>query len=1175
MITEASEGEYHEVQYREDEIESTKKALLVQGECNSVFLRGKGGVGKSAIAEALAQEIQEKNTGVPWLDNYRMLKLNVASFENAVMQNPEELNDLISWIEQKPTILFIDEFHRLSKKYLQGGSVLDGFYDHIKEAMGRGKLRVMAACTDKEYEMFVSYDEALSSRFTNIDVKELSVEETIDILIEAMPRVQAKANKEIQDEQKHIEILEEACEAAARLTDRAMPYQAHVRKDLVVLAKACSHVSTSETMTINQLSVQKRNLSRELKRLKRARNTNNKSMQERAIRRIKCHLKKYLDAKNKIETGFSLKVSSEDVIEVLRSEGVPENVLREKQTEKVKGLKSFLEENLKGQPQVTGPVCKTIANNYVNKRRNKPIGTFFLAGPSGTGKTEIARLLAQYIYDSHEPEDNIIRVSGAQLLSRTQVIGSPPGYVGYDESQDSLAGKIKKKPYSVVLIDEADKIHPELLRTIFLDVMDNGEFLMANGEVVDCRNCIFLFTSNMCLESGDHLLPPHKFLSELDQRVKQRLSDDGRHPEALGRYDDVLVYNYLRGKDVRDIARLKLSKLAKDWKKNKRINMKFGLETEDDSKEPTDTSHIDKVHIEDKLFQFICPDLLAMQTDILGNFYWLEKDDKDVWLKSVEPSGFERKLFKTRDRVKINIEENITGLHIITNGKSMLKWCIVSTKESGVSFFDPLGRKKKYIECAADEMHAFEDKLYLLDKTTKKILVVDEKGKVLEENEISLENMEDSPECFTISKDSSGTLQLYVINRKEDEEERDSLHIFNLEGENQDPTILTLPEIEEDEAFAYKPDLISVYPNGHMLLLDEDGIYANLVCINTQGEILESSKEIDQAEEINHLFIGQDGTCFVQGKFSQTDGSKKALLISLTYEEVEAIVNKVYVEGYQIETGVRSMESFIARQISDVLTELYENPDAIDSLTEGDEIRFFITEDGQLNYELKKGTYTDIGNKMESENEEESKILHTLDNAVTEGEVTFEDLAILLGEMPEGITSTETFRMREDIEFEPDTSLEAPTNDPEILEEEYVDSILDKINEWFEEVAAEGELDDLEDYILALVNYACTANLNAACRQGYGKKTISKTKYQDIPQKKETEKQLALQIADGKKAEYEKKNITLHLKKEIEEEGNPVLLLKAEFDSAQLSCNSSSFSTAHPGRTKISRCVEF
>ena len=563
----AHEGKLDPVVGRDKEIALIIQTLSRRKKNNPVLI-GEAGVGKTVIVEHLAQCIAEANVPETLL-NKRLLSLDMgeivagASMRGEFEERLKQVRDAV--IEAKgQVILFIDELHTVVGAGSNAGGIdAPGM---LKTALAQGSLQVIGADTLDEYHKYIEADKALERRFHSILVREPNVEETIQVLQGIIPRYE-------QHHQIHYE--QKALEAAARLseryiTDRHLPDKA---VDLIDEAGSRRHIRIiSIPSNVRKLEQQYQKLQHDKSEAFNQENFENATKLQMESLEVEEQLKAER-SKWELERGkVDSLVTDEDIAEVVSNwTGIPVVRMVESEAKKLTLMEDNLHKRIIGQDDAVHAVADAIRRNRAGiGSALRPIGSFLFLGPTGVGKTELARALAAYLLDD---ETRIVTLDMSEYMERHEVskmIGAPPGYIGYGEG-GQLTEKVRHNPYTVVLLDEVEKAHPDVFNML-LQILENGQLTDAQGHTVSFRNTILIGTSNL----GTEALSPDKrnigfIRSETPdyREAKHLVMHEVKRffkPEFLNRLDDIIVFHYLEEEQVMQIARLFVDELIQNMK---------------------------------------------------------------------------------------------------------------------------------------------------------------------------------------------------------------------------------------------------------------------------------------------------------------------------------------------------------------------------------------------------------------------------------------------------------------------------------------------------------------------------------------------------------------------------------------------------------------------------------
>ena len=558
----AKQGKIDPVIGREKEIERVIQILSRRNK-NNPCLIGEPGVGKTAIAEGLALKIV--NGEVPeMLANKTIYSLDLTSmvagtkyrgdFEERTKKAMDEVKD------NKDVILFIDEIHNI-----MGAGAAEGAVDAaniLKPSLARGEIQVIGATTISEYRKNIEKDAALERRFQPVTVGEPTEEETVEIL---------KGLRDKYEAHHKVKITDDAINSAVKLSSRYINDRFLPDKAIDLIDEAASVVRLNAYTLPQNL----KDMEEEIKRLNAEKQdaVNNQKFEEAAKIRDKANeLKKLLDdekSKWRNSSNHDVKaVSSEEIAQVVSQwTGVPVNQLTKEESERLLNMEKILHERIVGQDKAVSAISKAIRRGRVGlKNPNRPIGSFIFLGPTGVGKTELCKSLAEAMFGD---ENAIIKLDMSEYMEKhtvSKLIGAPPGYVGFDEG-GQLTEKIRRKPYSVVLFDEIEKAHPDVFNML-LQILEDGVLTDSQGRKVSFKNAIIIMTSNV----GASKITDEKLALGFVQEDGKKLSIEDLvmpdlkktfKPEFLNRLDDIIVFNQLDQNDIEEIAKRMLKSLKK------------------------------------------------------------------------------------------------------------------------------------------------------------------------------------------------------------------------------------------------------------------------------------------------------------------------------------------------------------------------------------------------------------------------------------------------------------------------------------------------------------------------------------------------------------------------------------------------------------------------------------
>ena len=565
----AREGKLDPVIGRRNEIERIVQVLSRRTK-NNPCLIGEPGVGKTAVIEGLAQRII--NGDVPEnLKNKRVVTLDISGMVAGAKYRgdfEERIKKALKEVKKAgDVIIFIDEIHTIV-----GAGAAEGAIDAaniLKPLLARGEIQIIGATTLNEYRKYIEKDSALERRFQPITVEEPSEEETIEILRGLRDKYEAHHN---------VKITDEAIIAATKLsiryiTDRFLPDKAI---DLIDEASSKAKLKTyTEPLNLKKKQEEIEKISAEKEEAIQTQDFEKaaelRDLEKRKQASLETEKQKWKDKtiKNVRE------ISEEEIAEVVSNwTGIPTKKITQDENARLKNLEQTLHERVIGQKEAVSAVARAIKRSRVGlKDPNRPIGSFMFLGPTGVGKTELSKALAESLFGN---ENAMIRVDMSEYMeahTTSKIIGSPPGYVGYDEA-GGLTEKVRRKPYSVILFDEIEKAHPDVLN-ILLQILDDGRLTDSHGRVVNFKNAVIIMTSNI----GARLITDKKTLGftskeenqeakEYEATKKEVLAELKKQfrPEFINRIDEIIVFHKLTNEEVKQIADIMLKQITERLK---------------------------------------------------------------------------------------------------------------------------------------------------------------------------------------------------------------------------------------------------------------------------------------------------------------------------------------------------------------------------------------------------------------------------------------------------------------------------------------------------------------------------------------------------------------------------------------------------------------------------------
>ena len=571
----AENGSLDPIVGREIEIERVSQ-ILSRRKKNNPILIGEPGVGKTAIVEGLALRIVQRKVSRVLFDK-RVVSLDLAALVAGTKyrgQFEERMKAIMNELEKnRDVILFIDEIHTIVGAGGASGS-LDAS-NIFKPALARGELQCIGASTLDEYRMHIEKDGALDRRFQKVIVDQPSVEETIQILLNIKSKYEDYHN---------VTYSAEAIDACVKLserymTDRLLPDKAIDVLDEVGARKHIKNINVPEDVIELEKKIEDIKLEKN-KVVKSQRFEEAASLRD-SEKRLQEDLEK---AKNDWEEESKHKrfpIEEEDIAEVISMmTGIPVKRMVQAETEKLRRMADDLKNAVIGQEEGISKVVKAIQRNRVGlKDPKKPIGTFIFLGPTGVGKTELAKSLARYMFDN---DDSLIRIDMSEYMEKftvSRLIGAPPGYVGYEEG-GQLTERVRRKPYSVILLDEIEKAHPDIYN-ILLQVLDDGQLTDGMGRKVDFKNTLIIMTSNIgarqLKDFGEGVgFATQNRMQNADENNKAVIEKALKRtfsPEFLNRIDDVVIFNSLTKENIFDIIDILMKGVMK-----RLVNLGFSME---------------------------------------------------------------------------------------------------------------------------------------------------------------------------------------------------------------------------------------------------------------------------------------------------------------------------------------------------------------------------------------------------------------------------------------------------------------------------------------------------------------------------------------------------------------------------------------------------------------------
>lgn len=569
----AKNGKIDPIIGRDGEIERMIEILCRKTKNNPVLI-GEAGVGKTAVVEGLARRIVAGDVPA-FLKNKTIYSLDIGGLMAGTKYRgsmEEKLKNAINMIIQNNNIIvFIDEIHTLAQAGSEKGETNPA--DMLKPYLARGEMQTIGATTTDEYRKYIEQDKALERRFQPITIDPPTVDQTIEILRGLRDSYEAFHNVKISDE---------AIVSAATLSDRYIQDRSLPDKAIDLIDEASSRAKVKQNYDSPKLKEMKTKLAKLEAEKEDAVNQENferASKLRDQVTKLKQEIEQQSNLPATQESAPAL-VGEHDIAEVVSKwTNIPLTKLTEGEAEKLLNLEKVLSQRVKGQDEAVEKVAKAIRRSRIGIRDPKrPIGSFLFLGPTGVGKTELSKALAEALFDD---ENKIIRLDMSEFMeahSVSKLIGSPPGYVGFDDG-GQLTEQVRRKPYSVVLFDEIEKAHPEVFNML-LQILDDGRLTDSHGKVISFKNTILILTSNI---GSDKLYKNSVDLGFKDGNVKSNQDKQGammdelkKHfrPELINRIDNIVVFNKLSAPVMKEIAKKMLAELNKNLRQSG-VELKF------------------------------------------------------------------------------------------------------------------------------------------------------------------------------------------------------------------------------------------------------------------------------------------------------------------------------------------------------------------------------------------------------------------------------------------------------------------------------------------------------------------------------------------------------------------------------------------------------------------------
>lgn len=571
ITVQAEDGKFDNIIGREDEIERIIQ-ILSRRTKNNPCLIGEPGVGKTAIVEGLAERIVSGE--VPEnLKDKRIVSIDISGMVAGAKYRgdfEERIKKVLNEVKKVgDVILFIDEIHTIV-----GAGAAEGAIDAaniLKPLLARGEIQLIGATTIEEYRKYIEKDSALERRFSPVDVGEPTEAETIEIIKGIRDKYEAHHNVKITDE-----AINSAVTLSVRyITDRFLPDKA-----IDLIDEAASQVRINLFTEPDTIKVMEEKIDVIMNEKEEAiynqdfeRAANLRDKEKEAREELNTEMNKWKKIKNKDIT----EIGEENIAEIISKwTGIPIQKLTENENQKLKHLEEMLQKRIVGQNEAVQVVAKAIRRGRVGlKDPKRPIGSFLFLGPTGVGKTELSKALAEILFDN---ENSMIRLDMSEYMeahSVSKLIGSPPGYIGYD-SGGQLTEKVRRKPYSVILFDEIEKAHPDVMN-LLLQILEDGRLTDSQGREVNFKNTIIIMTSNLGARYitdkkslGFGNMENEKEYENIKKEVIKELKKELR-PEFINRIDEIIVFHKLSEEDIKKITNIMLKQVEERLKNQKYI----------------------------------------------------------------------------------------------------------------------------------------------------------------------------------------------------------------------------------------------------------------------------------------------------------------------------------------------------------------------------------------------------------------------------------------------------------------------------------------------------------------------------------------------------------------------------------------------------------------------------
>ncbi len=549
LTQKARDGEIDRIIGRDKQISRVIQILSTRTK-NNPCLIGEPGVGKTAIAEGIAQKIASGD--VPFnIVNKELYLLDLTALVAGTQfrgQFESRVKGLIDEVKSEGNvILFIDEVHNLVGTGDSEGSM--NAANILKPALSRGEVQVIGATTFKEYRKYIEKDSALERRFQPVTVNEPTMEDTVSVLC---------GIKDYYEKYHKVTVSDEIVRSCAVLSERYINDRFLPDKAIDLLDEACTRASINHP-EIADYEKKKAEIEAKRKEITEIEDSNSPDYEKLSV--AKAELMQLENELNPLaEVVENISVTNEDLSKVIELwTGIPANKIMESEFKKITGLEEALKAKIIGQDEAVSLVAKAIKRTRAQLSKRRRPASFIFVGPTGVGKTELVKVLASEMFDGVDP---LIRLDMTEYMEKhsvSRIVGSPPGYVGYDEA-GQLTEKVRRKPYSVILFDEIEKAHPDVMN-ILLQILDEGRITDSQGRNVNFENTVIVMTSNAGSSDKSSGLGFNKTDTEISKDKAMKGLNEFLRPEFIGRVDEIVVFKNLTSENFRDIAALMLDEM--------------------------------------------------------------------------------------------------------------------------------------------------------------------------------------------------------------------------------------------------------------------------------------------------------------------------------------------------------------------------------------------------------------------------------------------------------------------------------------------------------------------------------------------------------------------------------------------------------------------------------------